>query len=177
MNLFNKIPDNFFSILSSRNKNIYGLALVTLYDALILYHNRIRKSSMYLIFIYIKFDFISLIQLLQMFFSLNSQMFSVPPQKWHTGAYFVRIILSPSEEISTGSFADIPSFLRSSLGTTIRPSSSMCLTIPVDFIWSAPFIMFDKNILPYYGMKVNNVYKKGIAYEKTCWKISCGNDS
>ena len=25
MNLFSKIPDNFFSILSSRNKNIYGL--------------------------------------------------------------------------------------------------------------------------------------------------------
>ena len=45
MNLFSKIPDNFFSILSSRNKNIYGLALVTLYDALILYHNRIRKSD------------------------------------------------------------------------------------------------------------------------------------
>ena len=45
MNLFSKIPDNFFSILSSRNKNIYGLALVTLYDALILYHNHIRKSD------------------------------------------------------------------------------------------------------------------------------------
>lgn len=45
MNLFSKIPDNFFSILSSKNKNIYGLALVTLYDALILYHNRIRKSD------------------------------------------------------------------------------------------------------------------------------------
>ena len=45
MNLFNKIPDNFFSILSSRNKSIYGLALVTLYDALMLYHNRIRKSD------------------------------------------------------------------------------------------------------------------------------------
>ena len=45
MNLFNKIPDNFFSILSSRNKNIYGLALVTLYDTLMLYHNRIRKSD------------------------------------------------------------------------------------------------------------------------------------
>lgn len=45
MNLFSKIPDNFFSILSSKNKNIYGLALVTLYDALILYHNKIRKSD------------------------------------------------------------------------------------------------------------------------------------
>lgn len=45
MNLFNKIPDNFFSILSSKNKNIYGLALVTLYDTLMLYHNRIRKSD------------------------------------------------------------------------------------------------------------------------------------
>lgn len=45
MNLFNKIPDNFFSILSSKNKNIYGLAIVTLYDCLTLYHNRIRKSD------------------------------------------------------------------------------------------------------------------------------------
>ena len=45
MNLFNKIPDNFFSILSSKNKNIYGLALVTLYDALAMYHSKIRKSD------------------------------------------------------------------------------------------------------------------------------------
>jgi hypothetical protein len=45
MNLFNKIPDNFFSILSSKNKNIYGLAIVTLYDCLTLYHNHIRKSD------------------------------------------------------------------------------------------------------------------------------------
>lgn len=45
MNLFNKIPDNFFSILSSKNKNIYGLAIITLYDCLTLYHNRIRKSD------------------------------------------------------------------------------------------------------------------------------------
>lgn len=43
MNIFEKIPDNFFSILSSKNKNIYGLALVTLYDALSLYRTRIRK--------------------------------------------------------------------------------------------------------------------------------------
>mgnify|MGYP003291980659 CR=1 FL=1 len=45
MNLFSKIPDNFFSILSSKNKNIYGLALVTLYDALSMYHSKIRKSD------------------------------------------------------------------------------------------------------------------------------------
>lgn len=45
MNLFNKIPDNFFSILSSRNKNIYGIALVTLYDCLSMYRNKIRKSD------------------------------------------------------------------------------------------------------------------------------------
>ena len=45
MNLFNKIPDNFFSILSSKNKNIYGLALVTFYDALEMYHSKIRKSD------------------------------------------------------------------------------------------------------------------------------------
>lgn len=45
MNLFEKIPDNFFSILSSRNKNIYGIALVTLYEALVMYRNRIRKND------------------------------------------------------------------------------------------------------------------------------------
>ncbi len=45
MNLFNKIPDNFFSILSSRNKNIYGIALVTLYDCLSMYRNKIKKSD------------------------------------------------------------------------------------------------------------------------------------
>ncbi len=45
MNLFAKIPDNFFSILSSKNKNIYGIALVTLYDCLTIYRNRIRKSD------------------------------------------------------------------------------------------------------------------------------------
>lgn len=45
MNLFTKIPDNFFSILSSRNKNIYGIALVTLYDCLSMYHNKIRKTD------------------------------------------------------------------------------------------------------------------------------------
>ncbi len=45
MNLFEKIPDNFFSILSSKNKNIYGIALVTLYEALTMYRNKIRKSD------------------------------------------------------------------------------------------------------------------------------------
>ena len=43
MNLFEKLPDNFFSILSSRNKNVYGIALVTLYEALTMYRTRIRK--------------------------------------------------------------------------------------------------------------------------------------
>lgn len=45
MNLFEKLPDNFFSILSSKNKNIYGIALVTLYEALTMYRNRIRKTD------------------------------------------------------------------------------------------------------------------------------------
>ena len=45
MNLFAKIPDNFFSILSSKNKNVYGIALVTLYDCLSIYRNKIRKSD------------------------------------------------------------------------------------------------------------------------------------
>lgn len=43
MNLFDKLPDNFFSILSSRNKSIYGVALITLYEALTMYRSRIRK--------------------------------------------------------------------------------------------------------------------------------------
>ena len=45
MNLFEKIPDNFFSILSSKNKNIYGIALVALYEALTMYRNKIRKND------------------------------------------------------------------------------------------------------------------------------------
>lgn len=45
MNLFEKLPDNFFSILSSRNKNIYGVSLITLYEALTMYRTRIRKSD------------------------------------------------------------------------------------------------------------------------------------
>ena len=45
MNLFEKLPDNFFSILSSRNKNVYGIALVTLYEALTMYRSRIRKAD------------------------------------------------------------------------------------------------------------------------------------
>lgn len=45
MNLFEKLPDNFFSILSSRNKSIYGVALITLYEALTMYRTRIRKSD------------------------------------------------------------------------------------------------------------------------------------
>ena len=45
MNLFEKLPDNFFSILSSRNKNVYGIALVTLYEALTMYRARIRKND------------------------------------------------------------------------------------------------------------------------------------
>ena len=69
------------------------------------------------------------------------------------------MILSPSEEISTGSFAPIPSFLRSSLGTTIRPSSSMFLTMPVDFIRLLLFGICE-HILPYYGIKVNIINKK-----------------
>lgn len=45
MNLFEKLPDNFFSILASRNKNVYGIALVTLYQALTMYRTRIRKAD------------------------------------------------------------------------------------------------------------------------------------
>lgn len=45
MNLFEKIPENFFSILSSKNKNIYGIALLSLYEALSIYRNRIRKND------------------------------------------------------------------------------------------------------------------------------------
>ena len=45
MNLFEKIPENFFSILSSKNKNIYGIALLSLYEALTIYRNKIRKTD------------------------------------------------------------------------------------------------------------------------------------
>lgn len=45
MNLFEKLPDNFFSILASKNKNVYGVALVTLYEALMMYRSRIRKND------------------------------------------------------------------------------------------------------------------------------------
>lgn len=45
MNLFEKLPDNFFSILSSKNKSIYGIALITLYEALTMYRARIKKSD------------------------------------------------------------------------------------------------------------------------------------
>ena len=45
MNLFAKLPDNFFSILASRNKGVYGDALIVLYDALNLYRARIRKND------------------------------------------------------------------------------------------------------------------------------------
>lgn len=45
MNLFEKLPDNFFSILSSRNKNVYGIALITLYEALTMYRARIKKND------------------------------------------------------------------------------------------------------------------------------------
>lgn len=43
--LFNKIPENFFSLLSRKYKSVYALALLTLYEALRLYKIRIRKSD------------------------------------------------------------------------------------------------------------------------------------
>lgn len=45
MNLFKKLPDNFFSLLASKNKNVYGMALLVLYDALSMYRDKIRRSD------------------------------------------------------------------------------------------------------------------------------------
>ena len=78
------------------------------------------------------------IQLLHTRFPSYSIFPSVLPQNTQAGEYFRRIIVSFSVNISSGSFSPIPSVRLISMGSTIRPSSSTFLTIPVDFIYISP---------------------------------------
>lgn len=80
---------------------------------------------------------------------LNSTISSRESQNMHAGAYLRRTILSPSVKISRELSLSIRlNALRSSLGSTNRPASSMGLTIPADFITHTPFSMFYNIILP-----------------------------
>ncbi len=45
MNLFDKIPENFFSVLSRKYKAVYSYALITLYQCLKVYKTNIHKSD------------------------------------------------------------------------------------------------------------------------------------
>ena len=77
----------------------------------------------------------------QMFLFLMRFMSLVPPQKMHAGVYFFRMMHSSSTKISSGSLISISSVRLSSIGSTILPSSSTFLTIPVAFIASPSFIL------------------------------------
>lgn len=44
-NLFDKIPENFFSVLSRKYKSVYALALLTLYETLKTYKVSIKKTD------------------------------------------------------------------------------------------------------------------------------------
>ena len=59
---------------------------------------------------------------------------SLLSQKMQEGECFFKMMVSPSVKISRGSFSCISSVALSSLGMTIRPSESIDLTIPVDFM-------------------------------------------
>ena len=65
---------------------------------------------------------------------LNSETSSSLSQKRQEVEHLVRMILLPSTYISIGSELFISSFFLISFGITILPSSSMFLTMPVDFI-------------------------------------------
>ncbi len=45
MNLFEKLPENFFSILSRKFKSVYAFSLITLYETLRVYKTQIKKSD------------------------------------------------------------------------------------------------------------------------------------
>ena len=45
MNLFEKLPENFFSVLSRKYKAVYSFALLTLYQTLRVYKTKIKKSD------------------------------------------------------------------------------------------------------------------------------------
>lgn len=45
MNLFDKLPENFFSVLSRKYKAVYSFALLTLFETLKTYKTKIRKTD------------------------------------------------------------------------------------------------------------------------------------
>lgn len=45
MKLFDRIPENFFSLLSRKYKSVYAFSLLTLYETLKLYKTRIKKAD------------------------------------------------------------------------------------------------------------------------------------
>ncbi len=45
MNLFEKLPENFFSVLSRKYKAVYSYALLTLFETLKVYKSKIKKSD------------------------------------------------------------------------------------------------------------------------------------
>jgi len=74
----------------------------------------------------------------QTIFPLNLLTFVTLPQKVQAGSYFLRIIFSPSTNISKGSFTSIPRVRLNSIGKTMRPRVSTFLTIPVAFNFILP---------------------------------------
>ena len=61
-------------------------------------------------------------------------------QKIQVGRYFFRTTEEPSTKISMVSRSPMSRVRRNSIGSTIRPSSSILLTIPVDFIVRPPVL-------------------------------------
>ncbi|MCI2068721.1 MAG: DUF5716 family protein [Bacilli bacterium] len=45
MNLFDKLPENFFSVLSRKYKAVYSFALLTLFETLKVYKSKIKKAD------------------------------------------------------------------------------------------------------------------------------------
>lgn len=62
-NLFNRIPENFFSVLSRKYKSVYALALLTLYETLKTYKTKIKKSDYMNLLMSRSFDMMSLFDL------------------------------------------------------------------------------------------------------------------
>lgn len=81
-------------------------------------------------------------QFLQTLLLLSITLSEAFPQKMQQGSYFLSMILSSSTKISSGSLALMSKVLRISIGRTILPSSSILLTIPVDFISYTPLYKF-----------------------------------
>ena len=70
----------------------------------------------------------------QMILPLKREALSILPQNIQAGSYFLRTIVSSLTKISTASRLARERFFRISMGKTILPSSSILLTIPVDFM-------------------------------------------